>query len=389
MLINKLNSNPATASDSSGPRKGRFSHIKKRLLKTIASRRFVRYGLLTVNVLLLGGIIIFVLQSNPSNDASHQNAVRAVNGGNEQSSDPLDQLSTAEIAVNLAQMTNLAETPAVTNQADSASTMLTVPVQSAVIAKPQAVATELKSSKDIVHYNVLDGDTVASIAAKFNVTSESIVWSNGLSGNSVAVGTRLVIPPVNGIVYTVKQGDNPDTLAQKYRASKDQIIAYNDAELGGLKLGQLIIIPNGLQPVATGRGSFSSGLGGSYSPVYGYNGYDRGFCTWYVADRRAAIGRPLPSNLGDAWTWDDRAAAAGIRVDNSPAIGAAIVTNTSRRPGHVAIVEAVNEDGSVWISEMNSRGQRSMTDATPAGGFNRVDYKLIPASQARGYNYIH
>lgn len=355
----------------------------------MSQRRVVRYSLLSLNILLLGGIILFVLQTAPSNDSAHQNVAESTNS-REQTVDPLDQLSTADIAVNLAQMANMAETPAVTNQADSASTQLTVPVQSMVVAKPQAVATELKSSKDIVTYTVQPGDTIASIAAKFNVTSESIQWSNNISGNAVGAGTKLVIPPVNGIVYTVKAGDTPDTLAQKYRASKDQIIAYNDAELGGLSVGQQIIIPNGQQPV-TSYASFGGGFGGvgAYSAVYGYNGYDRGFCTWYVADRRAAIGRPLPANLGDAWTWDDRAAAAGIRVDNNPAVGAAVVTSTNSRPGHVAIVEAVNADGSVWISEMNSRGQRSMTDATPAGGFNRVDYKLIPASSARGYNYIH
>jgi N-acetylmuramoyl-L-alanine amidase len=373
------------------PRTGRFVRIKKRFTKMIAGRRVVRYGLLTLNVLLLGGIIVFVLQSAPSNDGSHQNVIISA-GDNEKAADPLDQLSTADIAVNLAQMTNLAETPAVTSQADSASTQLTVPVQAMVVAKPQAVATELKSSKDIFTYTVLAGDTVASIAAKFNVSSDSISWSNNLSGNAVGAGTKLTIPPVNGIVYTVKAGDNPDTLAQRFRANKDQIIAFNDAELGGLKVGEQIIIPNGQQPIVGRSSGYSAFTGvGAYSPTYGNNGYDRGFCTWYVADRRAAIGRPLPSNLGDAWTWDDRAAAAGIRVDNNPAVGAAVVTKTlaKDRPGHVAIVEAVNADGSVWISEMNSRGQKSMTDATPAGGFNRVDFKLIPAGTAQSLSYIH
>lgn len=354
-------------------------------------RRFVRYGLLTLNIALLGGIVTFVLQSEPQASSTNKAAVSSRSGGADAPSDPLDQVSTADIAVNLAQMTNLAETPAVTNQADSASTELVVPAQTTVIAKPQAVATELKSNQDITSYTVVEGDTIASIAAKFGVTSESILWSNTLTGNVVAVGTKLTIPPVTGIVYTVKDGDTPDTLSQKYRANRDQIIAFNDAEIAGLKAGQQIIIPNGQQPAASSRsayGGIGSGIG-SFLPTYGYNGYDRGFCTWYVANRRNEIGKKLPSNLGDAWTWDDRAKAAGLHVDTSPAFGAAIVTKSTVRPGHVAFVEAVNADGSVWISEMNSRGQRSITDASPAGGFNRVDYKLIPASQARSYNYIH
>lgn len=363
--------------------------LQKRTARLMKRRRFVRYGLLALNIALLGGIVTFVLQSEPQASSSNKAAVSS-RSSSDAPSDPLDQVSTADIAVNLAQMTNLAETPAVTNQADSASTELVVPAQTTVIAKPQAVATELKSNKDIVTYTAVEGDTIASIAAKFGVTSESILWSNSLTGNVVAVGTKLTIPPVTGIVYTVKDGDTPDTLSQKYRANRDQIVAFNDAEIAGLKAGQQIIIPNGQQPAAASRSGYGGiGAVGSFLPTYGYNGYDRGFCTWYVANRRIEIGKQLPSNLGDAWTWDDRAKAAGLRVDTNPAVGAAIVTNSTRRPGHVAFVEAVNADGSVWISEMNSRGQRSITDASPAGGFNRVDYKLISASQAHSYNYIH
>jgi surface antigen len=286
-------------------------------------------------------------------------------------------------------MTNLPEVLAVVNQADSVGAELAVPpAQTTIIAKPQAVSTDLKSARDISSYVVQPGDTVASIAAKFNVTSESIMWSNNLSSATVSAGAKLVIPPVNGVVYTVKTGDTPDTIAQKYRASKEQIIAYNDAELSGLHVGQQIIIPNGQQPApVTARGAYSYGASG-FSAVYGYNGYDFGFCTWYVANKRAAAGRTLPSNLGNASTWDDRANAGGLPVNKTPAVGAAVVTS-QRGAGHVAYVERVNADGSIWVSEMNSRGQRGIDDPTPAGGWNRIDFKLIPASAAASYNYIH
>ena len=46
--------------------------------------------------------------------------------------------------------------------------------------------------------------------------------------------------------------------------------------------------------------------------------------------------------------------------------------------GHVGIVEAVNGDGSITVSDMNY-----------AGGFNSVSYRTIPASVVGLYNYIH
>jgi surface antigen len=358
---------------------------RKRLLRLVRQRRFIRYGLLTLNIVILGGIIYFVGQSSPSSSRSSTSSV-----GVDTPADPLDQLSSADIAVNLAQMTNLPESTAVVNQADSVGAELAVPPASAaIIAKPQTVATDLKSRKDITSYVVAAGDTVAAVAAKFGVTSDSIVWSNSLSSANVTLspGGKLTIPPVNGIVYTVKAGDTPESLAQRYRANREQVVAYNDAELTGLVIGQQIIIPNGQQPAPAARGRG----GGSFSffvGTGGYNGYDRGFCTWYVASKRAQIGRTIPGGLGNASTWDDRAPAAGLTVNKRPAYGAAVVTS-QRGAGHVAFVERVNDDGSIWVSEMNSRGQRSIDDPTPAGGWNRVDFKLIPASLAASYNYIH
>lgn len=365
--------------------------MQRRFIRFVTSRRFIRYGLLALNVGLLAGIMWFVMHdSTPSGGSSSSSAVVS-SDDNDAPTDPLDQLSSADIAVNVARMSNSDTAIAVTNQADSMQAELSVPpADSIVITKPQAVSTELKSNKDIKEYVVQPGDTLASIAAKFNVTSDSISWSNNLTNGNVTVGSTLLIPPVNGIVYTVKDGDTPDNLAQKYKANKEQIIAYNDAELGGLKVGERIIIPNGQQPAPTTSRSLSSrGFSFGSVPVYGYNGYDYGFCTWYVANKRIQIGRPLPANLGDAWTWDDRASAAGLPVNNTPAYGAAVVTNSTRRPGHVAFVERVNPDGSVWISEMNSRGQVSIDNSAPAGGWGKVDFKLIPADKARTYNYIH
>jgi len=202
---------------------GLFIRARKHALHFVASRRFIRYGLLAVNGLILGAIVSFVVRSTPS--VTSRTSITS-NSAATDISDPLDQLSSADIAVNLAHMTNLPETTAVTNQADSVGAELAVPpAYTTVISKPQAVVTDLKSNKDIATYVVQAGDTVASIAAKFNVTSESIMWSNGVSGNTVNAGTKLNIPPVNGIVYSVKAGDTPDSLATKYRASKDQIIA--------------------------------------------------------------------------------------------------------------------------------------------------------------------
>lgn len=334
-------------------------------------------------------MVFLVVKSPESEPTARQNAVA---GAAATAAGPLDQLSSADIAVHVARMTSLPEAVAVTNQADSEATQLAITAtETKVVAKPQVVATSLKSAKDIKAYTTVDGDTLSGLATKFGVTSDSIRWSNGLSSERVPAGKQLVIPPVNGVVYSVKSGDTVDNLAQKYSSSKEQILADNDAEVSGLKVGQRILIRGGIQPVARVASVSVAATGGGFfggSATYGYNGYDYGWCTWYVANKRLAAGAPMPTNLGNAATWAVRAAAYGLSTGKRPQVGAAVVTAT-RGAGHVAYVERINDDGSIWISEMNSRGQVSIDNSAPAGGWGRVDFKLVSADVAGSYSYVY
>jgi surface antigen len=361
-----------------------FGRLRTFAGRFFANRRFVRYGLISLNVFLLVAIAGFVVNGAQKGQTVGQNAVLS-STGRENSAVPLDQVSSADIAANAALAAGLAETPGVINQAQSAQAdLITSPGDTTAVTKPQAVNTALKSRKDIQQYVVQPGDTVASIAAKFSITSDSVQWSNNLSGNTVTAGAKLQIPPVSGIVYTVQANDTLDSLASKYRANRDQLVAYNDAELIGIQTGEQILIPNGQLPAPTVITRVTSA-----AAIYGaYNGYDYGFCTWYVANRRAAIGRPVPSNLGNANTWTVLAASMGIATGSTPQVGAVAVKH-SGAPGHVAFVEQVNDDGSFWISEMNSYGQVSMGDSSPRGGWGVVDWKLIPASGVSGYSYVY
>lgn len=78
-------------------------------------------------------------------------------------------------------------------------------------------------------------------------------------------------------------------------------------------------------------------------PSTGLNGYYLGQCTGFVASKRY-----VPPGWGNASDWRDSAIAAGWVVSDIPVAGAIGWT-----PGHVVYIEAVNEDGSVTISEQN------------------------------------
>jgi LysM repeat protein len=259
-------------------------------------RRALRIGFVTTNILLLGVVLALVLQDSHSTSSHKATLLGGVSSADNATVNPLDQVSSADIALTVARMSSLSESTAITNQAESQAADAAIASSSDnVISKPQVVATALKSKSDIQAYTTAAGDTVSSIATKFGVTSDSIRWSNGLNSDSVKAGVKLTIPPVNGIVYTVKSGDTADSLAAKFRANKDKIIAYNDAEISGLVSGEQIIIPDAVQvaqasasTVSRAAASFPWGAG----PIYGYNGYDYGYCTWYVATQIAGTSAP-------------------------------------------------------------------------------------------------
>lgn len=299
-------------------------------------------------------------------------------------SNPLDSLSSMDIAANIALMTELPETGYILNNADSENSQLSAPIVTReAVHKPQILTTGIKTKADIQEYIAVESDTLASLSVKFGVTSDSIKWSNNLSNATLKAGSKLLIPPINGIVYTVQPDDSADSIAKKFNVDKQQIIQFNDAELTGLKSGERILVPGGTVKVVSSRTPYYARFAFGNTAIYGYNGYAPGYCTWHVANRRAQIGRPLPANLGDAYTWDNNAALAGFRVDRNPAPGAAVVTKTSSRPGHVAFVENVtyNEDGSiasVIISEMNYNWVRYATRTV-----------AVAPSTALQWNYIH
>ncbi len=290
---------------------------------------------------------------------------------------PLDQLASASIALTVARLDNLPEATPIMNQSDSETALLSVaPTNNSVVSKQQVVATNYVSNKDIKTYIVQSGDTVDSIAQKFNISTNSILWSNNISGNNLTPGIKLLIPPVSGIVYVVKAGDTPQSLAKKYQADVNLIIAYNDAEIKGIYPGERIIIPNGTIPQVVAYNNIGATYGWGSQASYGYNGYDFGYCTWWVAKLRADAGAPLPDNLGNASTWGIRAQQFGIPVGTTPTVGAAVVTSTTADygEGHVAYVEAVHSNGTITISEMNHLG------------WDIPDTRIIPSS---GYEYIY
>lgn len=312
---------------------------------------------MAANAFVLIGVVWFVVAEAPSDKAA-VSAVRVED--NVAALSPVDKLTASDVAVNVARATGLEETRAVTSQAQSAQVAVVMSASDTnIAAKPQIVDTSLKSWRDIKEYTVADGDTISSVAQKFGVSSDSIRWSNNLTGNALTVGSKIYLPPSEGIAYVVVAGDTPESLATKFHTNAEGISTDNDAEQSGLTVGRRIFIANGQIIVAAARATSASyAMVSSFSPRYGANGYDWGWCTYYAAARSGA-----PGNWGNASTWAYYARLSGWRVSSAPTPGA-IFQTPSGWAGHVGIVEEVSEDGS----------QMKISDMNGIAGFGRVGY---------------
>lgn len=102
----------------------------------------------------------------------------------------------------------------------------------------------------IVDYEVEGGDTIGSIAEKFSISVNTILWANSLTATStIRPGDKLVILPTSGVLHKVKNGDTVEKIAKYYSADAEKILESNALpNSSDIKIGEYIIVPDGKVP---------------------------------------------------------------------------------------------------------------------------------------------
>lgn len=103
---------------------------------------------------------------------------------------------------------------------------------------------------ETVDYVVEAGDTVSSIAEKFAVSTNTILWANNLTEKSVIKpGNKLKILPVTGLTHTVTKNETLSKIANLYEADKEKILEFNNIiDESLIKIGETLVIPDGEKP---------------------------------------------------------------------------------------------------------------------------------------------
>ena len=97
-------------------------------------------------------------------------------------------------------------------------------------------------------YIVKKGDTLYSIASKFNISVIKLKEINNLKSNIISVGQELIVNESNNTnnnkIYPVKKGDTLWSIANNYKINVDELKSFNNLETDSLSIGQIIYIPN-------------------------------------------------------------------------------------------------------------------------------------------------
>jgi LysM repeat protein len=194
------------------------------------------------------------------------------------------------------------------------------------INRRTAVHTNIPTRErtDVIEYTVTTGDSVFGIAQSFNLQPESVLWANydqlNDSPDMLDPGMKLNVPPIDGVYYQWQDGDTLESVAAKFEAKIDDILAWDgnhfDLTNPQVEVGTWIMIPGGhrefkqwlVPTIARSNSGVSKSVLGPGACEGNYDGaYGSGAFAWPTASHTLSgndywsghLGIDIAGNLGD------------------------------------------------------------------------------------------
>ena len=114
----------------------------------------------------------------------------------------------------------------------------------------------LEYNQDLTgYYKVVSGDSLWSIAKRYNTTVEELKRLNDLTSNNLQIGQLLKVPdeleslpPTITGDYVVKKGDSLYSIAKMFNTTVDELKRLNNLSSNLLQIGQQLVIPTDTSP---------------------------------------------------------------------------------------------------------------------------------------------
>jgi murein DD-endopeptidase MepM/ murein hydrolase activator NlpD len=115
-----------------------------------------------------------------------------------------------------------------------------------VVARRAPVTAVRKDPPGLGLHTVSTGETLLSIAARYDVTPQTLAYNNGIKDTAqVRPGQSLVIPPVDAAIHVVRDGDTLAGVAASFGADPDVVRTVNSVafEPADVTPGRVLLIP--------------------------------------------------------------------------------------------------------------------------------------------------
>ena len=113
-----------------------------------------------------------------------------------------------------------------------------------VLKLPSDKVSDVEKEENTINYTVQKGDSLYSITRKYSTTIDKIKNLNNLTTNLLSIGQVLLIPTDTNLetTYTVQKGDSLYSIAKKYDTTVDRLKQLNNLKSNLLSIGQILIV---------------------------------------------------------------------------------------------------------------------------------------------------
>lgn len=113
-----------------------------------------------------------------------------------------------------------------------------------VLKLPSDKVSDIEKEENTISYTVQKGDSLYNIARKYSTTIDKIKDLNNLTTNLLSIGQVLLIPTDTNLetTYTVQKGDSLYSIAKKYDTTVDRLKQLNNLKSNLLSIGQILIV---------------------------------------------------------------------------------------------------------------------------------------------------
>lgn len=123
------------------------------------------------------------------------------------------------------------------------------------IGQQLKLKSDSNNSSNKNQYMVQRGDTLYSLALKYNTTVDKLRKLNNLNTNTLTIGQILVLPIETDIdeydIYVVKKGDSLWSISRKFNIDINDLIELNNLKELTLQVNQSILVPKQQENIET------------------------------------------------------------------------------------------------------------------------------------------